>query len=73
MSVCLEKRAIALALDALEKERDAIKKSDAGQLWRFFVLAEAVAHFICGDSLGVSMSARVTLAVPLFQHCISRR
>jgi hypothetical protein len=31
VSVCLEKRAIALALDALEKERDAIKKSDAGQ------------------------------------------
>jgi hypothetical protein len=50
VSMCLEKRAIALALDVLEKERDAIKKSDAGQNWRFYVLAEAIAHFNVGDA-----------------------
>ena len=48
--MCLEKRAIALALNFLEKERDAIKKSDAGQNWRFYVLAEATAHFNVGDA-----------------------
>jgi hypothetical protein len=72
VSMCLEKRAIALALDVLEKERDAIKKSDAGQNWRFFVLSVAITYFNIGDAF-VFLCASVTVALCLFQDCISRR